>query len=283
MESRASWFSGSSRAPKRQSMQLILACRWQRLEALLCLYCLWTRSIGVAGEGDPAHWDAVCALAHPAAAALNPRDHIRVYRMCVRLRPFDIEARMGLAEQLVAAGDTKSAAHVLYGVLALPVNDAAALDAHNALGVIMDQSQDHSRQAEHHLRAAVSIHPAHTPALTNLGMYGCMFANKTFWMSVRMFVCRLNMCAGADGMHVSSICACMHVYTHPNTVSTQHARVCECVKHACLYALACLNVQETACGSSSVLGMPWSCSTVRCSWSQMRQDTTTRWLQLSLS
>jgi hypothetical protein len=41
----------------------------------------------------------------------------------------------------MAAGDTESAAHVLYGVLALPVNDAAALDAHNALGVIMDRSQ----------------------------------------------------------------------------------------------------------------------------------------------
>jgi hypothetical protein len=93
-------------------------------------------SIGVAGEGDPADWDAVCALALPAAAVLHPRDQIRVHRMCVRLRPFDIEARMGLAEQLVAAGDTASAVHVLNDV-----KDAAALDVHKSLGVIMDQSQ----------------------------------------------------------------------------------------------------------------------------------------------
>ena len=93
-------------------------------------------SIGVAGEGDPADWDAVCALALPAAAVLHPRDQIRVHRMCVRLRPFDIEARIGLAEQLVAAGDTASAVHVLNDV-----KDAAALDVHKSLGVIMDQSQ----------------------------------------------------------------------------------------------------------------------------------------------
>jgi hypothetical protein len=61
--------------------------------------------------------------------------------MCVRLRPFDIEARMGWAEQLLATGDRAFAAHVLLGVLALPVKDAATLDAHNSLGMIMDQSQ----------------------------------------------------------------------------------------------------------------------------------------------
>ena len=216
-------------------MQLLLARRWQRL---LYLFCLWTRCIGVAGQGDPAHWDTVCALAHPAVAALDPRDHIRVYRMCVRLRPFDVEARMGLAEQLMAAGDTESAAHVLYGVLALPVNDAAALDAHNALGVIMDRSQDRPRQAEHHLRSALSIHPAHTPALTNLGMYGCMFANKTVWMYVRACMYAVSTCVLAPTvcMYLVSVHA-MHAYIHPNTVARQHARVCECVR---MYVCACV-------------------------------------------
>jgi hypothetical protein len=81
-----------------------------------------------------------CALAL-LAAALHPRNHIRVYRICVCLGPFDIEARMGLAEQLVATGDTASPCRScvgcwrcrwdLRGVLALPVKDAAALDAHN--------------------------------------------------------------------------------------------------------------------------------------------------------
>jgi tetratricopeptide (TPR) repeat protein len=76
-----------------------------------------------------------CALSSRELASGN-RTCDRVYRMCVRLRPFDIEARMGLAEQLVAAGDTASAVHVLNGV-----KDAAALDAHNSLGVTIDQSQ----------------------------------------------------------------------------------------------------------------------------------------------
>ena len=169
---------------------------------LLCLcYCLWTLCIGVAGgESDPADWEAVCALTHPAVAALRPRDHIRIYRMCVRLRPFDIEARMGLAEQLASSGDTASSAHVLHGVLALPVNAAAALDAHNALGVIMD-THDRAQQAERHLRAALSINPAYTPALTNLG--NCLWKQRRAHEALALFDRALRLEPFEAGHHYS--------------------------------------------------------------------------------
>jgi len=67
---------------------------------------------------------------------------------------------------------------VLRAVLALPVNEAAQKDAHNALAVLLDQTQGRLEHAEHHLRAALSVDPAYAPAVLNLA--NCL------WQQYRM-------------------------------------------------------------------------------------------------
>ena len=161
---------------------------------LLCGLCG-----GIKGEDDDV-LESTCTRT-PPAGALETANAIRMLRMCIRLRPFDIEARMDLAAHYAIINDAYSSARVLRGVLALPVNDAAALDAHNALGVILDRSQGHTQHAELHLRAALAIDPAYTPAMLNLG--NCMWKQRRTSDALELFDRAIRLAPAESDFHYS--------------------------------------------------------------------------------